>query len=443
MKNFTVLLRVLLLTVFFILASETYAKKAFTLTWRMRNSTTKDIQLAVNPGKIYTIRWGDGNTTRMTGNGTFQKISYTYNKPLNSYNVEIHTDNLKDVTGINVYANEVLVLNVRDLPFLKTLDCSANALLSLDLTGIKSLVSVNCSYNPIRTLKITGLASIEKLYCADNAFATLDVRHLQSLKELDCSFGKLTSLQVNGLSKLQTLKCQRNVIKDLELTNLKSLIELDCAANELTALDLTALKNLEKLNCTSNTLQELKIENLTKLLEILCSENKLLNLNLTGLTLVKHLNCSWNKLTELDLFFLKSLEILDCNDNYLTNLDVNHPLKGINCSNNKLQLSNLYSISQQVKARNNKILGKQELPEQHVLIKEKIDLSSQAAFGDFETEFTVLKNNHPAITKKDYKIKKEKITFKTQGNYTIVMKNAAIESSEDYPAEVFTYFSAQ
>lgn len=75
------------------------------------------------------------------------------------------------------------------------------------------------------------------------------IEYFTGLTSLDCSANQLTSLDLTGLTKLAVLYCSGNNLTTLDLTGLTRLIDLDCSVNQLTTLDITRLDWLNLLLC--------------------------------------------------------------------------------------------------------------------------------------------------------------------------------------------------
>ncbi|MDR0207154.1 MAG: T9SS type A sorting domain-containing protein [Bacteroidales bacterium] len=150
------------------------------------------------------------------------------------------------------------------------------------------------------------------------------------------------------------------------------------------------------------------------------------------------LYCSDNQLINLDLSNNSYLLSLNCSNNLLTSLEVTKSVWGHNlhfdCSNNKLLLSKLYTISQIIGSEEfwYKIFGTQIIDTKNSTL---FDFSGETDFDGFATVFDVKKDTVPAIVNFDYTIIDGIICFKQNGNFVVRMTNEAIGSSAEVVAE--------
>ena len=168
------------------------------------------------------------------------------------------------------------------------------------------------------------------------------------------------------------------------------------------------------------------------------SGSTLRSLNTNNCTNLEYISVSINRLTVLDLRDNIALKNLYCSENQLTRIDlvaVNH----LDCIENRLPLSNLYTLSNMISNPYNKYLGRQEFPSQRIAMGDSVDFSDQATFGGIATVFVVEKNGAPAPPD-DYKVKDGIITFYNSGFYRVIMTNAAVISHPGWPAVVVAPF---
>ncbi len=251
---------------------------------------------------------------------------------INCYNKGVSTlagiENFKYLQTLDCAANDLTELDVSGLPALKTLYCHSNKLTKLDVSANTALTELNCSDNALKELVFGENADLSTLYCSNNAIASLDVSGLASLMMFECNNNKLTSLDVSRLTRLNTLYCSAQTnksLKSLTLNGCTSLMELKCDKNSLTSLDVSGLTQLEKLDCNSNKLTSLDAKNLKSLTELNCSNNALTSLDVSGYTSLKNLDCYFQEngsLTYLGISGCTALEQINCSGNSLTELDL-------------------------------------------------------------------------------------------------------------------------
>jgi Leucine-rich repeat (LRR) protein len=249
--------------------------------------------------------------------------------------LNVHNTDITTLIGINSFTN------------LSTLDCSWNALTSLDVTALLGLTDLNCSVCTIQTLNISGLLSLNKLDCSSNAITNLDLSNLISLQYFNYSSNQLPNLNVNQLTGLSDLYCDSNGITNLTISNLAYLQNLGCGNNQLSTLNVSGLIHLQTLQCYGNMLTSLNVSGLTNLHYLSIESNQITAINLNGLINLQEFECAYNSLSNLDLSGLTSLQILYCPNNQITNLNVNGlaNLVTLSCYSNLLASINITGLT--------------------------------------------------------------------------------------------------
>jgi hypothetical protein len=196
---------------------------------------------------------------------------------------------------------------------------------------------------------------------------------------------------------------------------------------------------LEYLRCDNNQLISLNVSGCTKLERLDCDKNQLTSLNVSNFKWLYALNCYENLLTNLTVSGCVKLEWLGCNNNQLSTLDISGTILGeMECWENHLPLSELYALSEHLKANAPAspwvALGSQTLPSRSVVINTEL-FADEAILGSGITQYEILKGGNPAPAS-DYTVTYGKLTFHTLGDYTVTMSNVAIISDPMYPAEV-------
>lgn len=259
-------------------------------------------------------------------------------------------------------------------------DCSDNGanIIGLSVDQVSSLISLDCSNNAITTLDGTYTPTLTQLYCSDNELDHLDVSVLPSLEELNCSGNLLNATTSTGLTlgvdntALQVLDCSYNTsLGDLDVSYATALSRLNCSSdgltsltltdgttpntafsflqcqnNALTSLDVSGLTAITFLICHSNLLTELDLASNLSLFALYCSSNALTSLNLDDNTNLRILDCSYNDaLTSLDLNANASLSSLDCRYDALTSLSVRNGANSTLATFNSVHNTNLECIT--------------------------------------------------------------------------------------------------
>jgi hypothetical protein len=78
---------------------------------------------------------------------------------------------------------------------------------------------LNCSANALTSLNLSSNAVLTTLYCSDNQFTSLDVSQNTALDLLNCSGNQLNSLDVSANTSLIYLRCESNLLTFLDLRN--------------------------------------------------------------------------------------------------------------------------------------------------------------------------------------------------------------------------------
>ena len=219
-----------------------------------------------------------------------------------------------------------------------------------DLTGIEafvSLISLDCSGNALTSLNVSACTALTYLDCRENSWSSLtslNVSGCTALINLDCSGNSLSSLDVSSCTALTTLVCASNQLTSLNVSGCTALINLDCSGNSLSSLDVSGCTALTYLVCYNNQLTSLDVSANTALTILVCDNNQLTSLDVSANTALTGLNCSLNSaLTSLDVSANTALTSFFCSDNQLTSLDVSTcpALTNLYCYNNQLTSLNV------------------------------------------------------------------------------------------------------
>jgi putative cell wall-binding protein len=165
----------------------------------------------------------------------------------------------------------------------------------------KDVDTLNLNNEGIKSLKgIEYFESLKTLDCSKNALESLDLSKNKKLEKLICYDNNLKSLDLYKNDSLNYILCFSNSISKLELPEQVDLEELNCSNNNLSKLEIPKNSNIRKLDCTYNNLTSLVLpESIVE--ELHCSNNKLTNLNVSRDVHLKKLYCSFNKLDNLNL----------------------------------------------------------------------------------------------------------------------------------------------
>lgn len=191
---------------------------------------------------------------------SYIKMQIMQNTNINEDKYKITSETFKSVDTLNLDNKGIKSLKgIEYFESLRTLDCSKNALESLDLSKNEKLSNLVCNDNNLKSLDLYKNNSLNYILCFSNSISKLVLPEQVDLGELNCSN--------NNLSKL-------------ELPKNSNIVKLDCTYNNLTSLVLPE-SNIEKLYCGNNKLTNLDVSRDVSLKKLYCSFNKLDNLNLS------------------------------------------------------------------------------------------------------------------------------------------------------------------
>ncbi len=225
------------------------------------------------------------------------------------------------------------------LPGLTSLDCSWNAITTLDVSPLAELVQLECYNVSLEKINLSGCTKLETLRCTRCSLKELDVSQNPSLQTVDCGGNKLQTLDLSNHLNLTDLQCRENDLMELNISGCTGLEQLECSYNQLTTLDLSYLSALQSATCIYNKLEVINAQNCQNLFDLDCRENQIAALNLHGCVALETLDCSKNSLQELDLTDCIKLQEILCGKNLLMELDLRHctALNILQCFENKLE----------------------------------------------------------------------------------------------------------
>lgn len=261
--------------------------------------------------------------------------------------LDVSNKNITDLTGIEKFVelfqlncsnNAITSINLSKNYLLTELNISSNKLSALNLSKVPQMSNLNCSDNLLDTLDLSYTSSITMLNCSKNQLEYLDVSKL-NLYQFDCSFNKIGTLNLQKSTNLYSALLSSNILAGtLDVSNSTDLTNLACDYNQLSTLVLPNTATLQTLRCNNNKLTALDVENKINLTLLTCNSNQIISLQVAQLAKLQNLTCQFNKLKELDLSGATELQILYCNNNQITQLDVsqNTKISLLFCLSNKL-----------------------------------------------------------------------------------------------------------
>jgi len=166
---------------------------------------------------------------------------------------EISVSEALEVSWLDVsYGIIADMSGVENFISLKTLNCSRNNIVSLNLSTLSNLEYLDCNNNRLTSLHVQELLRLNSLICKNNQLDTLNVLGMQALQYLDCSSNLIQHFDIYGLQNLQYLFCYSNLYTTFDVSGLFSLIELGFGSVNLTTLNIKNGIN-EEIRILSNS----------------------------------------------------------------------------------------------------------------------------------------------------------------------------------------------
>lgn len=255
--------------------------------------------------------------------------------------INLNNDNEIQVFEAESYAGTIncasrsinSLIGIEAFKNLKYLYCDRNWIDYLDLTRNPNLVEVDCSYNAMHTLNTSNSTALKKLTSQANQITSIDVSKSPLLNYLYLRGNGLTTLDLSKNHALEFLDCESNRITSINVSNSPVLHYIGARGNELSALNLTNNTALKELNFSENALKTIDLSKNTALQNLICYKNLLTDLDVSKNTALINLNCGFNQITNLDVSNNKVLTALTVPNNKLSNLNIRN-------SNNAAMLKN-------------------------------------------------------------------------------------------------------
>ncbi|SEQ57313.1 hypothetical protein SAMN05421824_2012 [Hyunsoonleella jejuensis] len=132
----------------------------------------------------------------------------------------VPTANIEVLTALDVNGNAIQdFTGIEDFTALENLNCSNNALNSIDISNNINLIELNCSNNILTELDITENPNIINLNIANNAFTAFNPRIVPTLQMLNCDGNTIIELDFTGNTSLINLSCASNTLEVLNIQN--------------------------------------------------------------------------------------------------------------------------------------------------------------------------------------------------------------------------------
>ncbi|MEZ4858486.1 MAG: T9SS type A sorting domain-containing protein [Flavobacteriaceae bacterium] len=184
-------------------------------------------------------------------------------------NVSVAVPPIVDLTGIEAFIN------------IEEFNCAGNLIETLDLSANPFLWNLDCSYNAITSINLTQNIFLRIFSGSENLFTTLDITANPDLEFLQSNFGELSSLDVSQNINLQFLYVQGNNLTELDLTHNPLLEGVILDNNDLSQIDLSQNSNLYFFYGRANLFSTLDVSNNPQLIALdIKGNNDLTYLNL-------------------------------------------------------------------------------------------------------------------------------------------------------------------
>lgn len=199
------------------------------------------------------------------------------------YTVNIPDANFKSFLVNTIDENNDGEIQISEAEKTFGLDCSNQSI--QDLTGIEAfryLEALNCSSNALTSLNLNSNKFLKQLVCNNNQLTTLIADKID-LEVLDCSFNAFKEIQTSSFTSLKIFDCSNNVLEAIALQDNLELVNFTGNNNSLIALNAIRNNKLEKVLCHNNQLEILELKNKNNaLLQVLDARN---NPNLTCISI--------------------------------------------------------------------------------------------------------------------------------------------------------------
>lgn len=154
--------------------------------------------------------------------------------------VNIGGNGITDLTGINAFTH------------ITSLNCSANALTSLNVSSCTSLNTLTCTYNSLTSLTVTGCSALNAIYCSNNSITSLNVSTSPLLEYLYCYNNEITSLNLSSNPILGYFECYNNLLTSLNVQNGHNNLIAIFDATSNPSLTCIKVDNVANANANSN-----------------------------------------------------------------------------------------------------------------------------------------------------------------------------------------------
>ncbi|MBL0095100.1 MAG: hypothetical protein IPP46_00460 [Bacteroidetes bacterium] len=272
------------------------------------NNMSCEISSQVGLAAAYHFNQGNDGVNNSSENILTDATANGYNGTLQNFALNGTSSNWVAPGGVVTgTACPPCVVNIPDANF-------KNALLSNVAINTNSDLEIQCS----EAATYTGTIDVSNAGISN----LTGIEAFVSLTQLNCSGNALTTLNVSSNTLLTHLDATSNQLSGLDVSNNLGLVLLRCGANQLTSLNVSANTALTDLYCHGNQLTILDISTNTLLTALFCESNQIATLDVSTNTSLQYVDCYNNNITSLDFSASTALYFLNCNSNQLTSLNV-------------------------------------------------------------------------------------------------------------------------
>ncbi|PZO27332.1 MAG: T9SS C-terminal target domain-containing protein [Flavobacteriaceae bacterium] len=163
------------------------------------------------------------------------------------YHLNVASSSIQNLTGIEAFSS------------LRSLNCSSNQLINLDVTQNIFLQFLSCDSNQLINLDVSQNTILSSLYCENNQLENLVLPISTTLTDINCSYNQLENISISQCSSLQNFNCHNNNLTSIDISQTQSLFDIDCSFNQLTFLDLSNNPLLSTIFCNNNLITSIQI----------------------------------------------------------------------------------------------------------------------------------------------------------------------------------------
>lgn len=229
-----------------------------------------------------------------------------------------------NVQGLDLYNNQLSVLDISANQALGALQCSGNQLTALDLSQNAALEYLWCDSNNISSIDVSNLSQLKVLTLDANMLSSLDISNNPQLFGLSCSDNQLSSLNTSGNPLLQILWIRNNQIGSFDFSNNPQLLEVACSNNQLSSLDISNNPELGWLFCEHNQIASMDVSQNPKLQYLWCDDNQISVIDVSQNGMLRNFGIAMNPITELDISNNPLMEGFNCSNTLISSLTIVH-----------------------------------------------------------------------------------------------------------------------